>query len=144
MKDSKDLINKFVEEARALQKKYEELGTMVFAGDCEQEIAVVLSQGTREKVLDVMSVTIRSSMPIAEMLVNAHIVAVLDALEGIVSEKEFNYIKALCSEFKELTMKILVDNVPSTARVCKDENISSALEELKAINLVRHSPIGEA
>ena len=117
---------------------------MVFAGDCEQEIAVVLSQGTREKVLDVMSATIRSSMPIAEMLVNAHIVAVLDALEGTVSEKEFNYIKALCSEFKELTMKILVDNVPSTARVCKDENISSALEELKAINLVRHSPIGEA
>ena len=144
MKDSKDLINKFVEEARALQKKYEELWTMVFAGDCEQEIAVVLSQGTREKVLDVMSATIRSSMPIAEMLVNAHIVAVLDALEGIVSEKEFNYIKALCSEFKELAMKILVDNVPSTARVCKDENISSALEELKAINLVRHSPIGEA
>lgn len=144
MKDSKDLINKFVEEARALQKKYEELGTMVFVGDCEQEIAVVLSQGTREKVLDVMSATIRSSMSIAEMLVNAHIVAVLDALEGIVSEKEFNYIKALCSEFKELTMKILVDNVPSTARVCKDENISSALEELKAINLVRHSPIGEA
>ena len=144
MKDSKDLINKFVEEARALQKKYEELGIMVFAGDCEQEIAVVLSQGTREKVLDVMSATIRSSMPIAEMLVNAHIVAVLDALEGTVSEKEFNYIKALCFEFKELTMKILVDNVPSTARVCKDENISSALEELKAINLVRHSPIGEA
>lgn len=70
--------------------------------------------------------------------------AVLDALEGIVSEKEFNYIKALCSEFKELTMKILVDNVPSTVRVCKDENISSDLEELKAINLVRHSPIGEA
>lgn len=144
MKDSKDLINKFVEEVRALQKKYEELGIMVFAGDCEQEIVVVLSQGTREKVLDVMSATIRSSMPIAEMLVNAHIVAVLDALEGIVSEKEFNYIKALCSEFKELTMKILVDNVPSTVRVCKDENISSALEELKAINLVRHSPIGEA
>lgn len=67
MKDSKDLINKFVEEARALQKKYEELGTMVFAGDCEQEIAVVLSQGTREKVLDVMSATIRSSMPIADV-----------------------------------------------------------------------------
>ena len=42
-------------------------------------------------------------------------------------------------------MKILVDNVPDSVRICKDDEIDASLEELKAINLLKHAPIiGEA
>lgn len=140
-----DLIKNFTKEVRALQDKYNELTSTVFCGDSNQEVAVVLTHGKRDETLDVISATVRSSLPIAEMLANSLIVAVLDALEGKVSEQEFKSIEHLLTETKELSMKILVDNVPDSVRVCKDDEIDASLEELKAINLLKHAPIiGEA
>ena len=81
-----DLINNFTKEVRALQDKYNELTSIVFGGDSKQEVAVVLTHGKRDETLDVISATVRSALPIAEMLANSLIVAVLDALEGKVSE----------------------------------------------------------
>lgn len=106
---------------------------------------MVLTHGKRDETLDVISATVRSSLPIAEMLANSLIVAVLDALEGKVSEQEFKSIEHLLTETKELSMKILVDNVSDSVRICKDDEIDASLEELKAINLLKHAPIiGEA
>lgn len=140
-----DLIKNFTKEVRALQDKYNELTSTVFCGDSKQEVAVVLTHGKRDEMLDVISATVRSSLPIAEMLANSLIVAVLDALEGKVSEQEFKSIEHLLTGTKELSMKILVDNVPDSVRICKDDEIDASLEELKAINLLKHAPIiGEA
>lgn len=140
-----DLINNFTKEVKALQDKYNELTSIVFGGDSKQEVAVVLTHGKRDETLDVISATVRSALPIAEMLANSLIVAVLDALEGKVSEQEFKSIEHLLTETKELSMKILVDNVSDNVRTCKDDEIDASLEELKAINLLKHAPIiGEA
>lgn len=140
-----DLIKNFTKEVRALQDKYNELTSTVFCGDSKQGVAVVLTYGKRDETLDVISATVRSSLPIAEMLANSLIVAVLDALEGKVSEQEFKSIEHLLTETKELSMKILVDNVSDSVRICKDDEIDASLEKLKAINLLKHAPIiGEA
>ena len=140
-----DLIKNFTKEVRALQDKYNELTSTVFCGDSKQEVAVVLTNGKRDETLDVISATVRSALPIAEMLANSLIVAVLDALEGKVSEQEFKSIEHLLTETKELSMRILADNVPDNIRTCKDDEIDASLEELKAINLLRNAPIvGEA
>lgn len=143
--NKEDLINNFTKEVRALQDKYNELTSIVFGGDSKQEVAVVLTHGKRDETLDVISAMVRSALPIAEMLANSLIVAVLDALEGKVSEQEFKSIEHLLTETKELSMRILADNVPDNVRTCKDDEIDSSLEELKAINLLKHAPIiGEA
>lgn len=141
-------LKSFMKEFDALISKYPKLSMMLFCGDMDKNLATVVGKGKSEDVKSLLCSTIASAVPVAELIIDAYNIAVIESMMGVDEE----FVDALKS-FKIMTVGVIAEMaMERKAIMCHKGDMLEKLAELVKeeenkphipMSILR-GPIGEA
>lgn len=144
-------LKSFMKEFDALISKYPKLSMMLFCGDMDKNLATVVGKGKSEDVKSLLCSTIASAVPVAELIIDAYNIVVIESMMGVDEE----FVDALKS-FKIMTVGVIAEMaMERKAIMCHKGDMLEKLAELEEMAKeeenkphipmsILRGPIGEA